>query len=161
MLDWRWRTLWTSTCPSDHKACWWAGDDLGTHEGRMDMHLYNFIFESFYWSTIHNYNQEPSRLVFQHDNDPKHTSKIEIVHEWLASQLFQLLKWHAQSLNLNPIEHFWALLKWCLNKFTTPRREKQKRKTCSHLATIDQAGQKNHNGKRIGDFFCIIFYYIK
>jgi hypothetical protein len=55
-------------------------------EGRMDKHLYKFILEIF---TIHNYNMDPSRLVFQHDNDPKHMSKI--VQEWLALQPFQLL----------------------------------------------------------------------
>ena len=63
---------------------------------------------------------DPSRLVFQHGNDPKHTSKI--VQEWLASQSFQLLQWPAQSLVLNPFEHFWAFLKQHLNKFTTPPR---------------------------------------
>jgi hypothetical protein len=36
-----------------------------------------------------------SRLVFQHDNDPKHTRKI--MQEWLASQSFQLIQWLAQS----------------------------------------------------------------
>jgi hypothetical protein len=60
----------------------------------------------------------PSKLVCQQDNDPKHINKI--MQEWLASQPFQLLQWHAQSLDLNPIEHFWALLKRCLNEFTTP-----------------------------------------
>ena len=47
-----------STCPSDHEACWWFGDDIGMHngfwvgimiqfEGRIDMHLYKFILENF------------------------------------------------------------------------------------------------------------------
>ena len=44
------------------------------------------------------------------------------MQEWLASQPFQLLQWSAQSLDLNPVEHFWALHKWRLNKFTTPPR---------------------------------------
>ena len=54
-----------------------------------------------------------SRLVFQHDNDPKHTSKT--VQEWLTSQPFQLLQWHTQSPDLNPTKHLWALLNRCLN----------------------------------------------
>ena len=53
-------------------------------EGRVDRHLYKFILENFLWSNIHDYNLDPSRLVFQQDNDHKHTSKI--VQEWLASQ---------------------------------------------------------------------------
>jgi len=27
---------------------------------------------------------------------------------------------HAKSLDLNPMEHFWAFLKRCLNEFSTP-----------------------------------------
>ena len=59
-------------------------------EGKMDRHLYKFILEIFLWSIIQNCNMGPRRLVFQHDNDPKHTSKI--VQKWLASQSFQLLQ---------------------------------------------------------------------
>ena len=86
----------------------------------MDRHLYKFILDNFLWSIIHNYYLDLSRLVFQHDNDPKYTSKI--VQEWLASQPLQLLQWHAQPPDLNPIEHLWAVLKQCLIEFTTPPR---------------------------------------
>ena len=33
-------------------------------EGMMDIHLYKIILENFLWSTIQNYNMDPSRLVF-------------------------------------------------------------------------------------------------
>ena len=46
----------------------------------------------------------------------------KIVQEWLASQPFKLLQWHAQSPDLNPIKYFWALLKRRCNGFTTPPR---------------------------------------
>ena len=60
-------------------------------EGRIDRHMYKFSFrKNLLWSTIQNYNLDPSRLVFQHTNDPKHTSKI--VQEWLASQPCRLLQ---------------------------------------------------------------------
>jgi hypothetical protein len=36
---------------------------------------------------------------------------------------------------------------------------KQKRRICSCLATVDQAGQKNRNGKAIVVLFCKDFYY--
>ena len=51
--------------------------------------MYKIILENFLWSIIHNYNLDPSRVAFQHDNDLKHTSKI--VQEWVASQPFQFL----------------------------------------------------------------------
>ena len=44
-----------------------------------------------------------SRVIFQHDNDPKHTT--EAMKEWLTIQPFNIPKWPAQSPNLNPIEH--------------------------------------------------------
>ena len=86
----------------------------------MDRHLYKFILESFLWPTVQNYNSDPGRLVFQPDNDPKHTSKI--MQECLASQSFQLLQWLAQFPNMNPIEHLRALLKQRLNELETPPR---------------------------------------
>ena len=36
-----------------------------------------------------------------------------------------------------------------------------KKSVCSHLATLDQGGQKNRNGKTIVVLLCIVFYYNK
>ena len=49
--------------------------------------MYKFMLDNLLWSTMQNCSQDPRRLVFQHGNDPKHTSKI--VQERLASQPFQ------------------------------------------------------------------------
>ena len=49
------------------------------------------------------------KAVFQHDNDPKHRSKV--VKNYLSNKELEVLDWCSQSPDINPIENGWRTVK--------------------------------------------------
>ena len=75
---------------------------------------FKIILEDELMATIECYGLDPSRVIFQHDNDSKHTAKS--VRKLLDLQEFSVIKWPAHSSDLNPIKHLWSHMNRELNK---------------------------------------------
>lgn len=81
----------------------------------MDEHLYTKILDSYVKQLAKYYKLDPDQMIFQQDNDPKHTPRL--ARQWLQDHNMELLDWTAQPSDLNPIEHLWNHLKRQLNGY--------------------------------------------
>ena len=84
----------------------------------MDGDLYLTILKKELQQSLEFYDLDPSNIIFQQDNNLKHIYKK--IQEWLKNQDFMVLRWPAQSADLNPIEHIWFYLKRKLAKYEVP-----------------------------------------
>jgi len=68
----------------------------------MGAELHTIILQDDFLAIVEFYRLDKGDLIFQLENDPKHT--YQKASKWFKQNNINVLKWHAQSPDLNPIE---------------------------------------------------------
>lgn len=85
-----------------------------TIDGNMNAQIYSEILKAELINSINHHNFHPEQIIIQHDNDPKHISKL--AKQTLEELHIEVMEWPAQSPDMNQIEHLWDHIERKLRK---------------------------------------------
>jgi len=96
----------------------WNGvGQLAEVEGRMNADQYVDILKNHLLPSMEESGISLEDLIFQQDNDPKHTSHK--AKTFMEDNDISVLDWPPQSPDINPIEHLWEHIKTKLHQYPT------------------------------------------
>ena len=101
-------------------------EELQVIHGRINGRVYREILEKNLQKSAASLGHGRN-FVLQHDNGPKHTSKL--TKEWFANNVVSTLNWSRKSSDLNPIVNLWNTLKVKVYK-RNPQNIKQLEELC-------------------------------
>ena len=69
----------------------------------MNAEVYTGILDDYLLPTLEYYSLQADNIIFQQDNDSKHTSCA--AYKWFKDNGIEVLEWSPQSPDLNPVEN--------------------------------------------------------